>query len=289
MLSRVIDRVVFRPLGALCERRDKADVRRSAAIRAIPPRGHRTGGKASYAEWAHVIGLFQGLMAQAMPDAARAAPRILDVGCGSGLLALSAQPLLGEAGRYTGIDTQASEVAFCRRRYARFPNLAFIHHGQANPHYNPEGRTDGPWAVEDASVDLVTALSVWTHLDERDARALIAEVGRVLVPGGRALITVFVLDAGYDPAHIRAGATVNPHATDPARWIFDRPTRGSAHWFHPVWADDVPEKAIALDMEGIAALCADGGLTLHAHWPGHWKQRAGLYFQDVLVFEKPAA
>jgi len=287
LAARLARKTVMRPLRAWAEARDKRDILRTRNLLAIPPRGRRSGGKRAYAEWAHVIGLFQALMAAHLPARGPGGEgrQILDVGCGSGLLALAAQPLLADGDGYLGLDAQESEIAFCKRWYAGLAGLSFRHHDQANAHYSPEGRPRGQWAVADGSVDLVAALSVWTHLDEADARFLIGEVGRVLKPGGRAVVTAFLLDGDYDPGHIAEGANPPTHTTARASWIFDTPARGSGHWFQPGWAA-VPERAAAFDETGLARLCEDGGLSLLERFRGNWKQKPGLYFQDILVFEK---
>jgi predicted SAM-dependent methyltransferase len=44
---------------------------------------------------------------------------------------------------------------------------------------------------------LVTALSVWTHLNEADARFYFKEISRVLKPDGKAIVTFFLLDEQY--------------------------------------------------------------------------------------------
>ena len=41
---------------------DQEQIRRTKNIRLIPDVKNRRGGKRSYAEWAHVIGIFQTLM-----------------------------------------------------------------------------------------------------------------------------------------------------------------------------------------------------------------------------------
>jgi hypothetical protein len=53
-LYRLLDRL-YLPL-------DRALIRRTRNLRLLPEAAERTGGKFSYAEWAHVIGIFQTLL-----------------------------------------------------------------------------------------------------------------------------------------------------------------------------------------------------------------------------------
>lgn len=82
-----------------------------------PPRlkftafGERHGGKASYGEWCHVIGIFQTLMYQQLRN--KTGNTILDAGCGTGILAIASEPFLGENGKYIGIDVQPEEIEIC--------------------------------------------------------------------------------------------------------------------------------------------------------------------------------
>lgn len=275
----------YSELDALYLPLDRKRVLRSRNLGRIPAEPHRRGGKVSYAEWAHVIGIFQALIGQQCGW--REDLRMLDVGCGSGLLAIASEPFVGK-GRYTGIDVSASQVAFCREHYAGQP-CDFLHLDTANPFYAPE-QTPEPlaWPLDDASFELVTALSVWTHFREEEARFYLAELARVLRPGGRALVTLFLLDADYHRSLPRPeGLASRFHGLPVARWLFDRAAYGSSSWRCPAWAD-VPEQAIAIDSDAWQALVEDCGLRVRDLLPGNWKERPGAFFQDVVVLEKPA-
>ena len=52
----------YRWLDRLYRPRDLALVRRTRNLRLLPDARHRTGGKFAYAEWAHVVGIFQTLL-----------------------------------------------------------------------------------------------------------------------------------------------------------------------------------------------------------------------------------
>jgi len=271
-------------LDRACLHLDRRLQRRTRCLRLVPDLAHRRGGKLAYGEWCWAIGLFQGLLHAHLPRGAP--PRLLDVGCGTGLLAVACEPLLGDAGRYLGIDVSRRDVEYCRAHYPA-PRFAFQLLEVRNAAYAPERAAERvPWDVADASVDLVTALSVWTHLAEPDALFYLREAGRVLRPGGRAILTCFLLDADARAAPARApGGESRYHATDPARWVFSVPARGSRDWLQPAWARE-PEDAIAFGEAGLARMLAGAGLREVARHPGTWREAPGLYFQDVLVLER---
>jgi SAM-dependent methyltransferase len=263
---------------------DKKRIRRTNNIRLIPNINGRRGGKSSYAEWAHVIGIFQTLMYIHLDD--RDDNQILDVGCGTGLLGIASEPFLGENGRYVGIDVMAPDIEFCKRHYDS-SKFSFLHLDVNNPAYAPDQRVENaPWNIGSGKFDLVTALSVWTHFNEADALFYFAEVNRVLKPGGKAIITFFLLDERYEETlPLRSDQKGKYHMTPQNRWIFDQPAYGSDAWFHPQWAK-VPEKAIGVKRDGLNRLISSTGLQKIAHYQGNWKEIPGVFFQDIVVFQK---
>jgi SAM-dependent methyltransferase len=140
--------------------------------------------------------------------------------------------------------------------------------------------------VESGSFDMVTALSVWTHFVEDDAVFYFREVARALRPGGKAILTFFLLDRTYrDGLSSRTAAPGRFHRTPQDRWIFDRPCDGSGEWLHPGWTK-VPESAVGVTEAGLERLLADSGMERIEQHPGNWKEVPGAFFQDVLVFRK---
>jgi ubiquinone/menaquinone biosynthesis C-methylase UbiE len=110
----------------------------------------------------------------------KAGERVLDVGCGTGTLALMAERFVGATGAVYGIDASPEMIARARvkaegaRTDIRFEVAA----AQALP-------------LPDASLDVVLSTLMLHHLGRNARRQLSSEMRRVLKPGGRALLVDF--------------------------------------------------------------------------------------------------
>jgi len=263
---------------------DKTHIRRTKNIRLIPDYKNRRGGKLSYAEWAHVIGIFQTVMYQTL--AKKIGNKILDIGCGTGLLGISSEPFTADGGEYTGIDVMTDDINFCKSHYT-LSNYNFVHFDVANPTYaSDQSPILKPWPTADGSQDLVTALSVWTHMSEKDGLFYLKEIHRVLKPGGKAIVTIFLLDDDYKASlPIRKNENGRFHNTNQKEWVFDISAYGSENWFTTAFAQN-PEDVIGITPKGLDLLLETSGLKLTQYYPGNWKEAPGVFFQDILVLEK---
>jgi SAM-dependent methyltransferase len=267
---------------------DKENIKRAKNLKLIPEKAaiRELGGKRSYAEWGHVIGIFQTLIYQNLSKSNN--NFILDVGCGSGLLAISSEPFIRPKGQYTGIDVNRNFIDISEKNY-KDKWFKFLYLSVFNSVYSPsinETEASKPWDVSSESQDLVTALSVWTHLNEQHSTFYLEEVSRVLKPGAKAIITFFVLDNNYERSlKRRRNAKGRFHNSNQLRWVFDTPLHGSDNWFHPKWTK-VPEYAIGVTPKGITAALKNTDLKLIKTNTGNWKETAGIFFQDILIFEK---
>jgi SAM-dependent methyltransferase len=198
---------------------------------------------------------------------------LLDVGCGIGRMAVPLTGYLSE-GAYTGCDIVEQSIRWCRRRIAsRYPNFSFDHVDVYNRHYNPGGNlkaSDFDFPYADASFDLVLLVSVFTHMLPEDMENYTFEVARVLKPGGRCLITFFVLD------------DENTRLVEEGKSDLDY--KFQFEGFRSVEPEEV-ETSIAYEEPLIRGLYKRAGLRIlePIHY-GTWSRRSGgLAYQDIVV------
>ena len=105
--------------------------------------------------------------------------RVLDLGTGTGAVALQAAPLVGPDGQVTGTDISSDMLDLARQRTAR------LNHG--NLKFQEGGAEAIP--TEDASFDAILASLILMYVIDRAAAA--RECARVLRPGGRFVASVW--------------------------------------------------------------------------------------------------
>lgn len=134
---------------------------------------------------------------------------LLDVGCGFGRLAIGVLDRVGPIRGYCGVDVSAAAVAWCRRHLGRGrPSFQFTRLDVRNERYNPGGEViTGAFRLpfNDAAFDIAYAYSVFSHMELGDIDRYLAELRRVLRPGGWAFVTLFVADEVPD-------VSINPAA-----------------------------------------------------------------------------
>ncbi len=106
--------------------------------------------------------------------------KVLDVGCGTGTLAIEVQQRIGATGRTCGVDPGAQQIARARSKAARraLPiefKVGVIEH------------LDFP----DQTFDAVVSTLMMHHLPDDLKRQGLSEIARVLKPGGRLVIADF--------------------------------------------------------------------------------------------------
>ena len=242
----------------------------------IPYSRYRRGGSTLYAEWAFRIGLWRALLFPFLNTRHNAT--IVDIGCGTGIVALSAEDFVCDGGRYIGIDVDSAAVAFCRKQYTA-PYFRFMHHAVHNRMYaDAQIATHAPYPVESSSVDAVVAISVWTNLREEDARFYMREVARILQPHGHAFITMLLIDDEY-------AVSSAAYVSGMPFYIFSDGAYGSQNW-QTVAGIQTPEHCIGITRAGLDEMLADAGLVIREHMRGRWKSGAGIYPQDILILQK---
>lgn len=208
---------------------------------------------------------------------------VLEIGCGIGRDAIPLTKILTPEATYLGIDIIRPSIEFCQANIAaRYPNFTFAHFDVEDKLHNPTGTQEMTNYVlprPDQSVDKVFGWSVFTHMWERDIRHYLKEFHRVLKPGGRALLTCYVLtpeiiakaqETNLTKFNIRFEHQVNDHC-----WVNDL---------------EFPLGSIGYSPEAFRSMVDNAGLVmerdfLRGAWSGyHAEPEDG---QDALVLVRP--
>jgi SAM-dependent methyltransferase len=205
---------------------------------------------------------------------------VLDVGCGSGRMALPLTGYLNREGRYAGFDLSREAIAWCTENISgSHPNFDFKVVDYQSRKYNPKGK-DTPsnfrFPYPDGSFDVVLLASVFTHMLPPDVEHYMYEIVRVLKPGGRSLITFFLLNE-ESSALIKEGKGV---------FNFEHEMQGAR-----TANVENPEAAIAYPEALVRYLYGKCGLELREPLRyGKWCGRTdGMSGQDVVIAVKPRA
>ena len=169
---------------------------------------------------------------------------VLDVGCGIGRMAVPLTDYLTPPGRYEGFDIVKQGISWCQRTITpRFSNFRF----QLADVYN-------------------------THMPVRETERYIAEISRVLKPGGRCFATFFILNEESRRLMSRPESTYNfKHELD-GRYIFNP-------------AD--PDLGTAFDESWVMNTLARYNFEAPTVYPGSWCGRElKVSFQDIVVAHK---
>lgn len=201
---------------------------------------------------------------------------VLDIGCGIGRMAIPLTPYLRQ-GKYFGFDIIPYGVRWCRQRISRqFSNFSFDLADINNSAYNPGGKIAPEkyrFPYSDNTFDFAFATSVFTHLVQASMENYLRELGRVLKPGGRALLTFFVLNEKSRERVVQGKAA----------YLF-------LHSVGELYTDNPasPEWAIAVDETWLVNTLDGMGLELvkpihYGRWCGTENPKS---FQDIVLIRK---
>jgi SAM-dependent methyltransferase len=203
--------------------------------------------------------------------------RVLDVGSGIGRMAIPLTRFLSSTGSYEGLEIVPAGVEWCAKNITpKFPRFRFHWIDVYNYEYNPAGTqkaADYRFPFSGPEFDFAFLTSVFTHMLPSDIENYVAELGRVIKPGGRCFVTYFLLNAASRDAIRRGGLALDFNHEGPGYLTVD---------------EKMPECAIAFPEEDVLDMFKRHGFRLASPINfGTWSGKAdGLSYQDVLILEK---
>jgi SAM-dependent methyltransferase len=203
---------------------------------------------------------------------------VLDIGSGLGRMAMPLTRHLSAAGSYDGLEIMPHAVRWCQRHITSSHSSFRFHHADVyNRLYNPKGQLPEETFVfpfDANTFDFTLLMSVFTHMLPPTVKQYLAEIARVLRPGGTVLATAFLLDP-ISRAAIEAGSSTFGFTHQ----IADQGVMTS----NPA----IPEAAIAYPFGYFEQLVESSGLILSRPvYSGAWSGRPdGRSTQDIVILK----
>jgi SAM-dependent methyltransferase len=186
---------------------------------------------------------------------------VLDIGSGIGRLAIPLTELITAPGSYDGLEIVERGVRWCTTNItSRHPNFRFTHANIFNAEYNPGGTVKAaeyelPYG--DSSFDIVCLFSVFTHMLTADVEHYVAEISRVLRPGGRLAVTFLIVNEDSLKS-MQAGKSIcNFTYREGPQWLLEDGML-------------TPELAVGYEEDYVRSLYARNGLEVSGFYVGSW-------------------
>jgi len=206
---------------------------------------------------------------------------VLDVGSGIGRMAVPLTGYLEASARYEGFDVVPSGVKWCTRHISRqYPNFHFRYIPLENDLYTAGGAESADFAFPypATAFDLVILTSVFTHMLPDQVAHYLAEIQRVLRPGGRVFATFFLITDDSESPAATPGRTFSfPYDYGHYR-LMDERVRSANVAYRKKYLQEL-----------VRRIGTSGGLRIRECRPGAWSGRPEtetLDFQDVVILEK---
>jgi SAM-dependent methyltransferase len=171
--------------------------------------------------------------------------RVFDFGCGCGRVARQLILQSPRPEQYLGVDLHRGMIEWARTNLApAAPGFEFVHHDVYNRSFNPgDGLPEvASLPAPDSAFTLINALSVFTHLTERQAVYYMREAARILAPEGLVHASFFLIDKRQFPVMMESNNVLYLSYEEPSTAVLD-------------------------DRNWVCRIAADAGLTLVAVVP----------------------
>jgi SAM-dependent methyltransferase len=230
--------------------------------------GTLRGFEASGSEFRVYLRLFCGLQPY---------ERILDIGCGCGLIALYLRDDFGLQVDYVGVDIHRPSIRWCQKHISRDNEQYMFRHIDVENHlYNPTGKyaaENYAFPFEDHSFDVILLKSVLTHMLPAEVERYFQEIARLLSTQGRCLATLFLLN--------ETQKALEQHGKNQLQFKF-----GDQMWRY-IYKND-PEAAVAYSECCVMSMLQKYGLELaepviYGTWSG---REDGVSYQDLLLIRR---
>lgn len=200
---------------------------------------------------------------------------VLDVGCGIGRMAYGLVDYLAPTSKYEGFDIVPELIDWAVAEITpKYPNFHFSHAPIYNSWYNPKGHLTPSQFIfpyPDQEFDFIFLTSVFTHMPGGDIRHYMDEIRRNLKPGGRAVITCFLLNDESNPLIEGGKSKLNLSHPSGDGMIAD---------------PDNPDYAIGFDEARFAGWLVERGMNVTETLYGSWCGRSAFVsYQDILIIQ----
>jgi SAM-dependent methyltransferase len=186
---------------------------------------------------------------------------VLDIGSGIGRLAIPLTQLITSPGSYDGLEIVERGVRWCTANITpRYPHFRFTRADIFNAEYNPGGTVKAAeyeLPYENSSFDIVCLFSVFTHMLTDDVEQYLAEISRVLRPGGRLAATFLILNADSLKSMQAGKAIYNFRCHEGPQWLLDDGMLAR-------------ELAVAYEEDYVRSRYARNGLDVGGFYVGGW-------------------